>query len=470
VGIGDRLRVPGRGLRRALGVLTVLVLAAGLGIAVSLSAPTLVQNLGLSGPIAPAAPPEPVPALGPLPTGAPAPSAAGIAALLDEAARELPGEFTAAVVDPADRSVLGGVDPDAPLVPGSTAKVLTGAAALLTLDPGDGFVTRVLAGSEPGTVVLVGGGDPTLTALPEGEVGTYPSPSRLGALADAVRAASPGPVERVLVDLSRWSGPELAEGWDPADVGGGYITPIVPAMLDGGRADPDEQDGARVTDPGPAAGRALAELLGADPDAVEEGTAPSGAEPLGEVVSAPFSVLVEHVMRSSDNVLAEALAREVALARGGDPTFDGAAEQTLEALNQAGFDPAGVVLHDGSGLSRLDRVPARLLGELVAAAAAPTGPDGEVEFLRPLVTGLPVAGGDGTLDERFGTSSDAAAGRGVVRAKTGTLTGVSSLAGIVVDADGRLLVFALMSNGVNPATIRPELDALAAELAACGCR
>ncbi len=470
MGIGDRLRVPGRGLRRALGVLLVLVLAAGLGVAVSLSAPTLVRNLGLVDPIATARPAEPVPALGPLPADAPAPTPAGVAALLDEAAGELPGEFTAAVLDPADRSVLGAVDADEPLVPGSTVKVLTGAAALLTLDAGGAFATRVRAGAAPGTVGRVGGGDPTLTALPEGETGTYPSPSRLRELADEVRAASPVPVERVLVDLSRWSGPELAEGWDPGDVGGGYVTPIVPAMLDGGRADPGLQDGPRVTDPGPAAGRALAELLDADPDAVAEGTAPTGAQELGAVSSAPFSVLVEHMMRSSDNVLAEALAREVALARGGGATFAGAAEQTLAALGQAGFDPSGVVLQDGSGLSRLDRVPARLLGELVAAAAAPTQGEDDVEFLRPIITGLPVAGGDGTLDERFGTSSDAAAGRGTVRAKTGTLTGVSSLAGVVVDADGRLLVFALMSNGVNPAEIRPELDALAAELAACGCR
>jgi D-alanyl-D-alanine carboxypeptidase/D-alanyl-D-alanine-endopeptidase (penicillin-binding protein 4) len=241
-------------------------------------------------------------------------------------------------------------------------------------------------------------------------------------------------------------------------------------MLDGGRADPELQDGPRVGDPGLAAGRALAELLDADPDTVEEGTAPSDAQRLGAVVSAPFPVLVEHMMRSSDNVLAEALAREVALVRGGDPTFDGAAEQTLEALRQAGFDPSGVVLEDGSGLSKLDRLPARLLGELVAAAAAPAEGEDDVEFLRPIITGLPVAGGDGTLDDRFGTASDAAGGRGTVRAKTGTLTGVSSLAGVVVDADGRLLVFALMSNGVNPATARPGLDAVAAGLAACGCR
>ena len=58
----------------------------------------------------------------------------------------------------------------------------------------------------------------------------------------------------------------------------------------------------------------------------------------------------------------------------------------------------------------------------------------------------------------------------MVRAKTGTLTGVSSLAGITTDADGRLLVFALMSNGGLPSAVRPKLDAIAAQLSRCGCR
>ena len=62
------------------------------------------------------------------------------------------------------------------------------------------------------------------------------------------------------------------------------------------------------------------------------------------------------------------------------------------------------------------------------------------------------------------------AGRGVVRAKTGTLTGVSSLAGVVTDADGRLLVFALMTNGGNTAEVRSRLDEMAATLSGCGCR
>jgi D-alanyl-D-alanine carboxypeptidase/D-alanyl-D-alanine-endopeptidase (penicillin-binding protein 4) len=58
----------------------------------------------------------------------------------------------------------------------------------------------------------------------------------------------------------------------------------------------------------------------------------------------------------------------------------------------------------------------------------------------------------------------------VVRAKTGTLNGVSSLAGVVTDVDGRLLIFALMSNGPSPAISRPLLDEMAAQLSRCGCR
>lgn len=466
--IGDTLRVPGHGLRRVVTVGTVLVLAACIGGTVALSAPSLVTNLGLDRSVVASAPAVPDPVLGPLPGTAPPPSGPGLAALLDPAADDMPGEFSGVVLDPADRSVLWERDPDSTLVPGSTAKVLTAAAALLTLDPNGGFVTRVVAGDEPGTVVLVGGGDPTLTGLPAGELGTYPDPSRLTELADEVRGAVPGPVDTVLVDTTRWSGPELATGWAPGDVAAGFATPIVPLMLDGGRIDPVLQDGPRTSEPARATGEALAALL--DAGEVAAGTAPPDTQRLGDVTSAPFSQLVEHLMRSSDNVLAEALAREVALARGGEPTFAGAATETLDALRQAGFDPEGAVLFDGSGLSRDDRLPARLLGTLVAAAAAPAEGEQDTVFLRPLISGLPVAGGDGTLDDRFAPDDDAAGGRGTVRAKTGSLTDVSSLAGVVVDADGRLLVFAFMSNGVSPADARPLLDAMAADLGACGCR
>jgi D-alanyl-D-alanine carboxypeptidase/D-alanyl-D-alanine-endopeptidase (penicillin-binding protein 4) len=241
-------------------------------------------------------------------------------------------------------------------------------------------------------------------------------------------------------------------------------------MLDGGRVDPTEQDGARVQKPALAAGKAFAGLLGADPAAVTEITSDPDATVLGAVASAPISDLVEHLIQTSDNVSAEVLARETAIARSGDPSFAGSVTQVMAALSQAGIDPTGAVMSDGSGLSTDDRVPAKVLGAVLAAAAAPSQGPQDTEFLRPIVSGLPVAGGDGTLDDRFAPTADSAAGRGVVRAKTGTLTGVSSLAGVVTDKDGRLLVFALMSNGPSPSTIRPRLDDIAATLSGCGCR
>ncbi|MDN5934169.1 MAG: D-alanyl-D-alanine carboxypeptidase, partial [Pseudonocardia sp.] len=213
--IGDTLRVPGRGLRRGLAVLTVLGLAGGLGSAVSLTAPTLVADLGLTGPPPVVEPAVPIPVLQPLADTAPVPTAAGLAAVLGPAVEDMPGRFTGTVVDPATGTVMWSSDPDRALVPGSTAKILTAAAALLTLNPTDGFVTRVVAGAEPGTVVLVGGGDPTLTALPDGEESTYPDPARLTELATEVREAVPGPIERVLVDTSRYASPTIAPGWNP---------------------------------------------------------------------------------------------------------------------------------------------------------------------------------------------------------------------------------------------------------------
>jgi D-alanyl-D-alanine carboxypeptidase/D-alanyl-D-alanine-endopeptidase (penicillin-binding protein 4) len=460
---------PRRGLRRTATVLVVLALAGSTGTATALTVP------GLTRPDTPAPAPvvivAPVPVLGPLAGTAPSATAAGVGAVLDSLAstRGL-GEFTGSVTDPATGTLLWSRAAGTPLVPGSTVKLLTSAATLLTLDPTERLVTRVVAGPEPGTVVLVGGGDPTLTALPAEKVGVYPDPARLTALADAVRKATPVPVRRVLVDTSRYRGPTMQATWDPVDVDGGFVTPIEPLMLDGGRKDPAEPDGARVFDPALTAGRALAGLLGADAGSVAEGTAAPGATVLGKVASAPVSDLVEHTIRTSDNVLAEMLAREVAIERKAEPSFEGAAAQTLLALSQAGFDTAGAELVDGSGLSTADRVPAQLLGAVLAEAAAPAQGARDTQFLRPIVTGLPVAGGDGTLVDRFANGSPSASGRGVVRAKTGTLTGVSSLAGIVTDADGRLLVFALMSNGVNPGQVRPRLDAIAAQLGRCGCR
>ena len=482
-------QVPGRapgptGLGARLAVaLAVLVLAAVAGVGTVLGAPALVERFAGPGTVATSPPPAPVavePALQPVGAQAPAPTPAGVAALLDPRVEGL-GALSGRVVDPITGTVLWERDPAAALVPGSTAKLLTAAAALLALDHDTTFATRVVAGAEPGTVVLVGGGDPTLSALPAGEESPYPGAARLDDLVEQVRAASTGPVDRVLVDVERYSGDVLAAGWLPADVPGGFVAPIVPVMLDGARVDPRQNVTPRSGAPALDAAAELARRLGADPAGSAVGTAAPGARVLGVVDSPPVEELVTTVLATSDNVLAETLAREVALATGAEPSFTGAADAVLGVLARNGFGTASTTLVDGSGLSTADRVSATLLTGLLATAAAPDGgpevePDVDpgngpagIAALRPLLVGLPVAGGTGTLADRY-EGPAATAGRGWVRAKTGTLTAVNSLAGTVLDVDGRLMVFALLSNGPDPSAARPRLDGMAAALRSCGCR
>jgi D-alanyl-D-alanine carboxypeptidase/D-alanyl-D-alanine-endopeptidase (penicillin-binding protein 4) len=88
-----------------------------------------------------------------------------------------------------------------------------------------------------------------------------------------------------------------------------------------------------------------------------------------------------------------------------------------------------------------------------------------------MLAGLPVASYSGTLAERF-EGVTATAGVGLVRAKTGTLTGVSALAGMVTTTDGHILTFALIANGIasnGTDSAEAALDQIAATLAGCGC-
>lgn len=472
--IGDALHLPARRGRRIAVVVSVLLLAVSSGAGLALNRSALVRLLGSGGVVAvPTAPPPapvlPQPELRPIAEQGPVSTVAGVGAVLAPLlAQGGLGALSGQVVDPASGSVLWQRDADTALVPGSTAKLLTTSAVLLALNHQSRFHTRVVAGTQPGTVVLVGGGDPTLSTAAAGEPTGYRDAARLDDLADQVRAAAPGPIRRVLVDVRRYSGDVLAPGWLPSDVAGGYVAPMVPVMLDGGRADPAAADSPRAATPATAAAAELARRLDADPAAVAVGTAPPGAAVLGEVSSPPMEDLVASVLSSSDNVLAEALSREVARATGAEASFAGASHAVLQVLAEHGFDVSGATLVDGSGLSVQDRVPAGLLTDLLGAAAAPDEAQERTEALRPLLVGLPVAGGSGTLADRYAGS--ATRGRGWVRAKTGTLTGVNSLAGTVLDTDDRMLVFALLSNGPDPSGVRPKLDALAAALRSCGCR
>ncbi|MEU4150964.1 D-alanyl-D-alanine carboxypeptidase/D-alanyl-D-alanine-endopeptidase [Streptomyces sp. NPDC026659] len=375
--------------------------------------------------------------------------------LLDAPA--LSAGHAAAVVDLSTGERLYGADSDKSLTPASTTKIATAVAVLSALGPDHRLTTRTALEPDTRELVLVGGGDPTLTAhKTPGEWASLRTLARDTAVALGKRG-----IHKITLsyDTTLFSGPAL----HPIGVNDN-LAPVTALTADEGRTDgSDHGPVTRVADPAAEAAHAFAGFL---KDAGITATPPGPskatgrAQTLATVASPPLSDLVERMLTNSDNDIAEALARQTALASGRPGSFAGGAQAIAARLTKLGLPMKGAAFHDGSGLNRDDRLTADLLTSLLAKAADPARPG-----LRPVLTGLPVGGFTGTLAERY---TDGAAG--VVRAKTGTLTGVNTLAGTVVDARGRLLSFAfLASDTTNPEAAQSALDRTASALSACGC-
>ena len=409
-----------------------------------------------------------------LPSTAPIPTKLGLAGQLAPALADpaLAGDAISLVVaDPLTGGVLLDNHGSDAVLPASTAKLAVAVAALQTLGPAARLSTTVVL--DGARVVLVGGGDPTLAgpkAVGAASPG-FPAPARLSDLAtqtaSALKARGVTTVG-VGYDGSLFVGPSTAPGWKPLYVTEGDVAPVSALEVDEGRSDPAKAP--RVGDPAALAAKEFAALLAADGVAVDGAPVAAVAaadDPLLASVRSPtVGALVQRMLGYSDNDLAEALARHIAIATGQPATFAGGAAAVRAVVAGLGIDPAGLSMVDASGLSRSDRVRAHTLVELLDMALAPGH-----EALATIRQALPVAGFSGTLATRYG-SPPAAAAAGVVRAKTGTLDGVVALAGYLDDASGRVLTFALVANGVAPgATMRAEaaLDRIAAGLAQCGC-
>ncbi len=406
------------------------------------------------------------PALVPLADSAGVPTTAGLtAALASAVANPDLGILSGRITDAQTGAQIWEQRADFPMQPASVNKVLTTAAALLTLDRNARVTTTVQAADQnrmPGVVVLVGGGDPTLSAAPVGEDTWYPGAARISALADQVRQSGIKPTA-VQVDTSLFSGPDMAPGWDPADIGGGDIAPIQAVMVDAGRIQPTTLESRRSPTPALDAGRALAFALGVDPAKVTFAPGAAEGRQLASVQSAPLIARLTQMMNASDNVMAETIGREVARATGRPSSFAGSVGAVTSTLTSAKIDMTGASLVDASGLSVADLLTAKTLDEVVNAAAGADQPT-----LRPMLDMLPVAGGSGTLSNRFYDADVKKSPAGWLRAKTGSLTKTNSLAGIVTDTSGRVLTFAFISNNAGNEG-RTAIDALAASLRTCGC-
>ncbi|MGD0684747.1 MAG: D-alanyl-D-alanine carboxypeptidase/D-alanyl-D-alanine-endopeptidase [Streptosporangiaceae bacterium] len=410
-------------------------------------------------------------------------TAAGLSARLSAtlALPALGGSVAAVVADAATGQILFSRNADSGFTPASTAKLATAVAALHLLGPAARLSTRVVTGSAPSAIVLVGGGDPTLAAG-RPSASDYPQPATLASLAAktarALRARRHRSV-RLGYDTSLYAGPQLAPSWPSSYVSTGNVSPIVALEVDQGRltasgapqdADDPRNFRPRSLTPAADAARAFAGLLAARGIRVRgqpgPATAPAGAVTIASVASPPLAEIVQWMLIESNNVIAENLARQVAIAAGKPATFRGAAAAVMATDQRLGV--RGIRLVDGSGLSPDDRITPRALVQLVTLAARPAEP-----ALRPVLTGLPVAGFAGTLAPGGSVFGDAGpAARGVVRAKTGNLTGVAALAGVAYASNGQLLVFAFMADQVPRNGLTEgagDLAALAGELASCGC-
>jgi D-alanyl-D-alanine carboxypeptidase/D-alanyl-D-alanine-endopeptidase (penicillin-binding protein 4) len=175
------------------------------------------------------------------------------------------------------------------------------------------------------------------------------------------------------------------------------------------------------------------------PPSVAMGAGPSmaGAAPdtLFSVASPPLREVMPALDKPSQNQIAELLLKTLGLERTGIGTADSGRRVVERQLLAWGADSSGFAVRDGSGLSRHDYLSPETLVHVLAAARRDTA-------WQVMYEALPIAGLDGTIGRRMiGT---AAAGN--VHAKTGSVDKARSLSGFVTTADGRMLIFSILSN------------------------
>lgn len=360
-----------------------------------------------------------------------------------------------------------------PRTPASTLKLLSAAAVWTSLDPAATMATKVVRGVSPRTVILVAGGD-TLLARGRGNPQAVAGRAGLRDLATQVagrlRAAGTDAVT-LRVDLGYAPGPQYPSSWRMADVRAGYTQGVSMTGLADQRPEPGKPS---PTHPEVEVAGAFVKALAAEGIAARIAAtnpyaahARADAAELGTVASAPYADVLALALDTSDNALMDNLARQAAVAAGQAGTQEGVSAFVGSALAGLGIDTHGLVLADASGLGAGSTATVRALGQVLALGAS-----GHDPALQATLASLPVAGLTGTLADRFaGPATRAVAG--IPRAKTGTLTGTSALAGTTVDTDGRLLLFAVIADAVPPAgtdDARDALDRLVTGLTGCGCR
>lgn len=358
-------------------------------------------------------------------------------------------DLAGVVTDAETGQVLWSRTPLEHQLPASNAKLVTAVNALSTFGPAYQITTKVVQGSDPRRLVLVGGGDPSLSVAQITALAQTVAP---GVLAQGLRTV------RVLVDDSLFPAPSLAFGWKAT-----YVHDDVRAVraLVVGQHD--------VADTAINAGNAFAKRLeaqGLKVKVVVRHKAPANAPLLAEVRGQPLATMVGTMLRDSDNDYAEALHRLVAVQTGFPPTWAGAQLAQRQALARLGIDLGTSTLYDGSGLSRSDRLTPIDVVRVLSLAFDGAHPD--LASLQH--NSLAIAGVTGTLAPRFlrYATNPTKCAAGLIEAKTGSLSGVIAFSGFARGADGKIKLFSFLLNHV-PSTLktRRAVDKLASTITGC---
>ena len=394
------------------------------------------------------------------------PNAATVAGRIRAVSRSgVGGVYSGSVVDVGTGKALFSHRAGAAEIPASVNKLLSSAAVLAMLGPEHRFSTTVVQSGKK-QIILVGGGDPYLATKTTSS--TYPARASVVDLAKKTAVALKK-AKRTSVtlgyDATLFTGPAWNPTW-PSGYGD-QVTPTSALWVDEGRL-AGGSPGPRTSDPAGQAAKAFAAALrqqGIKVTDIAKAEADKGFPRIAAVSSMPLERIVEQVLMTSDNDGAEVLFRQVAVAGGRTGSISQARRQLKQTLTKLEAWHEDSVVQDGSGLSRDNRIGADTLSRLLRLAAEESHPE-----LRALITGLPVAGVEGSLKYRF-SADDARSARGMVRGKTGTLRQVYSLAGFVRTTDGTLIAYAFITNGATgEIAAKAWLDKVAATVAGCGCQ
>lgn len=334
--------------------------------------------------------------------------------------------------------------PNRPVIPASTLKLITAWVALERFGLEHRFVTEVRAPARPdaGAVErlwLVGGGDPLLATAPYVEHFTSQPQTytALEAVADAVRQAGVVEVrDRVYGDDSRFDGQRYLPSWKDGYITDNEVGPVSALTVNDNFTDWRPEDVA-AADPAAHAASVLTGLLQERGITVAQegagGRSPRGSVVIAKVESPPMTAIVGQMMSESDNLTAEVLVKALGHRFGGAGSWAAGLEVIRATLQEAGYPIDELRQLDGSGLERDNRVTCSLLLDVVD----------DDDLGAALAATMPVAGETGTLRARL-TDPEL---RGRIKAKTGAIDNVAGLVGYAESAAGTL-EFALVGNGL----------------------